>query len=334
MFKIPRLKYPTSLCFEPIQLCNAQCSMCPYTTLQHEEGYRGKSMSTDQINSILDQFGYLIKKFKFEDEALIIPYRYSDPLITKNLENIFIKAKKYNYKVQITTNAVSLKKEKVKILNEYRNYLAEKIRISIIGTNQFEVQKYMKIDLNKTIINLKNVSENFPELVSKFEIPIRGCNETKNDSENIKKLIEKINRMGFAAHPVSNWLVNRISGEDTKIGEKNFVSGCKLFKYKVLKRMEIMVDGSVVLCCDDAYGHEKYGNVFENNIEKIWNSTLYEKHKDIFSEKFEDKKKNLFCNKCSRATFNKRPYSNLKAISNFGIKNYIKKSFKNEIDYL
>ena len=66
MFKIPRLKYPTALCFEPIQLCNAQCTMCPYTTLQHEEGYRGKSMSTDQINHILEQFGHLIKKYSFE----------------------------------------------------------------------------------------------------------------------------------------------------------------------------------------------------------------------------------------------------------------------------
>ena len=44
----------------------------------------------------------------------------------------------------------------------------------------------MKIDLEKTITNLKLVSENFPDLVKKFEIPIRGCNETDNDLENIK----------------------------------------------------------------------------------------------------------------------------------------------------
>ena len=82
--------------------------------------------------------------------------------------------------MQITTNAVSLKR-KVEILNNYKDCLADKIRISIIGTNQAEVQKYMKIDLEKTITNLKNVSENFPNLVNKFEIPIRGCNETEND---------------------------------------------------------------------------------------------------------------------------------------------------------
>ena len=52
MFKIPRLKYPTSICFEPIQLCNAQCTMCPYTTLQHEEGYKGKQMNENMVNDI------------------------------------------------------------------------------------------------------------------------------------------------------------------------------------------------------------------------------------------------------------------------------------------
>lgn len=334
MFKIPRLKYPTSICFEPIQLCNAQCTMCPYTTLQHEEGYKGKQMNENMVNDILEQFGELIKKYKFQDQALVVPYRYSDPLITKSLENIFIKARKYNYKVQITTNAVSLKKEKVEILNNYKDCLADKIRISIIGTNQAEVQKYMKIDLEKTITNLKNVSENFPNLVNKFEIPIRGCNETENDLENIKILISRINKYGFKAHPVFNWLINRISGPDITVNKLNFVSGCKLYKYKVLRRMEIMVDGNVVLCCDDAYANETYGNIFKSSIEEIWNSTLLEKHKSIFSTKYNENKNNLFCNKCSRATFNKRPYSNLKAINNFGYINYLKKSIQNEIDYL
>jgi len=334
MFKIPRLKYPTSICFEPIQLCNAQCTMCPYSTLQNESGYRGKTMSLEKINNILDQFGNLIKKYKFQKDALVVPYRYSDPLITKNLENIFLKAKEHNFKVQITTNAVSLKKDKVEILNKYKNYLADKIRISIIGTNKEEVQKYMKIDLEKTITNLRLVSENFPDLIKKFEIPIRGCNETDNDLENINKLISKINKYGFNAHPVFNWLVNRIEGGEEKISKDHFVSGCKLFKYKVLRRMEIMLDGSVVLCCDDAYAYEKYGNVFEDSIEKIWNTTLYEKHKLIFSKVYQKEKDNLFCNKCSRATFNKRPYNNFKAVNNFGIYNYFRKSLKKELDYL
>ena len=334
MFKIPRLKYPTSLCFEPIQLCNAQCSMCPYSILQHEEGYRGKAMSVENVENILDQFGYLIKKYNFEKEAVVLPYRYSDPLITKHLELIFKKAKEYNYKVQITTNAVSLKRERLEILDKYKDYLCEKIRISIIGTTREEVKKHMKVDLDKTIKNLIYVSEEFPKLVKRFEIPIRGCNETPNDLDNIKLLVAELKKYGFKAHPVFNWIVNRISGEEQIINETNFVAGCKLYNYKVLRRMEVMVNGDVVLCCDDAYGHEKYGNIFKQDMETIWNSSLLKKHQLIFSKKFSKEKKELFCNKCSRATFNKRPYGNLKAISRFGLKKYVEKNFKKELDYL
>ena len=39
---IPRLKFPTELEFEPIQLCNALCFTCPYTSLQEDPEYRGK----------------------------------------------------------------------------------------------------------------------------------------------------------------------------------------------------------------------------------------------------------------------------------------------------
>ena len=39
---IPRLKFPTELEFEPIQLCNALCFTCPYTLLQENSEYRGK----------------------------------------------------------------------------------------------------------------------------------------------------------------------------------------------------------------------------------------------------------------------------------------------------
>ena len=82
-------------------------------------------------------------------------------------------------------------------------------------------------------------------------------------------MISRINKYGFKAHPVFNWLINRISGPDITVNKLNFVSGCKLYKYKVLRRMEIMVDGNVVLCCDDAYANETYGNIFKSSIENL-----------------------------------------------------------------
>ena len=53
---------PTSIAFEPINLCNAKCYCCPYTTLSEDKTYHGKVMSKEQIGMLLHDYGSLIKK--------------------------------------------------------------------------------------------------------------------------------------------------------------------------------------------------------------------------------------------------------------------------------
>jgi hypothetical protein len=57
-----------------------------------------------------------------------------------------------------------------------------------------------------------------------------------------------------------------------------------------------MVDGSVVLCDDDAEGKKTFGNVFLEGIEKIWNGSLLEYHKKIYERNYSEDKTNLICN--------------------------------------
>ena len=64
-----------------------------------------------------------------------------------------------------------------------------------------------------------------------------------------------------------------------------------------------MVDGTAVLCCDDAEKLTNYGNVFELGIEKVWQN-LRKEHELIYNKEYSEKKQNLICNTCSRATFN------------------------------
>ena len=65
ILKVPRLPFPTELEFEPIQLCNAKCFVCPYTRLQEDDNYRGKKMSREQIDFVLSDFGGLLKKYNY-----------------------------------------------------------------------------------------------------------------------------------------------------------------------------------------------------------------------------------------------------------------------------
>ena len=71
----PRLKFPTELEFEPIQLCNALCFSCPYTFLQESKEYRGKKMSREYIKMLLEQFGDLLLKNEYENNIDFEKYK-------------------------------------------------------------------------------------------------------------------------------------------------------------------------------------------------------------------------------------------------------------------
>ena len=64
--------------------------------------------------------------------------------------------------------------------------------------------------------------------------------------------------------------------------------------------MEILVDGTAVLCCEDATKKTNYGNVFEDGVEKVWDN-LRKEIELIYSRTFTEAKKDLICNNCSRA---------------------------------
>ena len=71
---------------------------------------------------------------------------------------------------------------------------------------------------------------------------------------------------------------------------------------RILRQMEILVDGQAVLCCDDANGKTNYGNVFESGIETVWRN-LQKEHDVIYATEYNEAKKDLICNTCSRGKF-------------------------------
>ena len=71
----------------------------------------------------------------------------------------------------------------------------------------------------------------------------------------------------------------------------------------IMRKMEVLVNGQAVLCCDDAEGKTNYGNIFEIGIEAAWKN-MQKEHRIIYDKKYSEAKKNLICNTCSRAKFN------------------------------
>ena len=299
---------PTSIAFEPINLCNAKCFCCPYTTLSEDKTYHGKAMSQEQIGTLLHDYGSLIKKYQVKDYTCAVsPWRYSDPLVQPNLEYIMELCNHYKIKIGLCTNGVSFTKKQCEILNKYI-HLTGNIHMSVIGHTEEELWEFMKIKKTKTLESLKFVKDNYPEISKRIRIGIKHKVQSATASAEVIKEYQDVT-LGKVKSK-HNWVENRMGdgdGDWTKpynavINEKNYMQGCAMGGGRILRQMEVLVGGQTVLCCDDAEGKTNYGNVFEIGIEKAWQN-LQKEHDIIYDIKYSDSKKNLICNTCSRGKF-------------------------------
>ena len=303
------LPTPVELAFEPVNLCNAKCFCCPYTFLEKDKEYRGKRMQGVQIEELITQFAQGVKKYNVPKmKASVQPWRYSDPLVCKDLELVFELCKKNDLRVVLTTNAVSFSEKKCDLMMKYLANL-DKINISIIGYNEQEIKEWMDIDWKVTQARLKMVKEKYPALSRKMNIGVKHkIQEPPRDLYG--PVVSAIQNLTLGkVKKKTNWLENRLvynkfddDGLDFKISEKTFVQGCDMVHGKILRRLEVMVDGTAVLCCDDATKQTNFGNVFDIGVEGVWKK-LTEYHNLVYSKTFSERKKNMICNTCSRAKF-------------------------------
>jgi hypothetical protein len=307
----PLLPIPTELSFEPINLCNAKCYCCPYAWLGESKEYRGKKMSAEQIKKLMNDFASLLKKYKVKPwTAHVQPWRFSDPLVCPDLELILKIADENQIQVTITTNGISFTEKNCKIISKYK-HLIKKMNISIIGLNADDIKKYMGVNWEVTKKRFINAKKKFPEVSELMRIGIKDGLDKPISGEKAKELKKEFQNYTLGKVKIKQgWLHNRMSQGDgvwTKpkhfvINENQFVQGCVMDMGKILRRIEILVDGTAVLCCDDATKLTDYGNVFELGIEKVWKN-LQEEHKLIYDRVYSEAKKKLICNTCSRATF-------------------------------
>jgi len=299
---------PTYIAFEPINLCNAKCYCCPYTTLSEDKNYHGKRMTRDQLGQLLHDYGNLIRKYKVKDYACgVSPWRYSDPLVQPDLEYIMSLCDKYKIKIGITTNGVSFTKKQCDVLSKYEHLLGS-IHMSVIGHTEQELWDFMKIKKEKTLKSLQFVKQNYPSLSRRLRVGIKHKDQNRKASESVVNEYESV--ILGKAKAKTDWMENRIGDGDgdwttpydLSINEKSYMQGCDMGGGRILRQMEILVDGQTVLCCDDADGKTNYGNVFDIGIEKAWKN-LQREHKIIYDKKYSKQKHNLICNTCSRGKF-------------------------------
>ena len=195
-----------------------------------------------------------------------------EPLLHPKLKEILDLCEKYHKKVNITTNA-TLIKEKESILN---HSAIRQINLSVHSENKkvnyleeiFEVVDKLK---DKNIVYRfwtmedNNLSKEFTELVEKI------INHYQLSPEIVEKLKTE-NNIKINSHTYVN-KANEFIWPDINNDYNKELGYC----YALKDQLAILVDGTIVPCCLDSNGVINLGNIYQNDLLQVINSSHYQK---------------------------------------------------------
>ncbi|MCI5967328.1 MAG: SPASM domain-containing protein, partial [Tenericutes bacterium] len=195
-----------------------------------------------------------------------------EPLLHPKLKEILDLCEKYHKKVNITTNATLLKAKETILSHP----AIRQINLSVHSENQeknyleeiFEVTDKLK---EKNIVyrfwtmNDNNLNKKSTELVEKI------INHYKLSPEIVEK-IKTDNNIKIN----SNTYVNK-ANQFVWPNINNDYYNDKGYCYALKDQVAILVDGTIVPCCLDSDGVINLGNIYQNDLLQVINSSRYQK---------------------------------------------------------
>ncbi len=301
--------------------CNLYCSMCSLEKHHHNKGF----MSKNTFNKILPY----IKQFNIVDFGFT-----GEPFLNKNLIYFLKKIKKINPNIylQIITNGTLLSD---KIMKDLIKFGLDEIMFSIDGASK-QIYEHIRIgsDFNKVINNIKKLnsfkkkySSNKPIFTSTFVIMEQNYLEMLKFVELMKKLdFKRImfnNVEPYSLKSYNDSFYDKKSKEikknlqDIKNSSKKsdleiIIPRFKSKRHKFCSYMYPLLawNGDIIPCGTlsydrpffsfgkkDFYYEKSFGNIHEQNFNKIWNLKEYSDFRNNLAKGIFNKE----CENCLRS---------------------------------
>ena len=274
--------------------CNFNCIFCAKSKREI------RTMSLDEIKHVL-------KEVKNVTDLITLHIK-GEPLLHPNLKEILEECNALNLKVNITTNGSML-------LNNIEALKCDSLRqlnISLHSINKIEGinidnKKYLS-DIFKSV---KILNEYNPKLYISYRLwNLKNISENEENYEILLSLEKEYSIKDLKEIAKANEYVtlkeNIFLNQDTEFKWPNindeFISD-KGRCLGLIKQIGILSDGRVVPCCLDQDGEITLGNIFNQSINEIIDSSLA---KEISTGFLENKVIHELCQKCTyRLNFNK-----------------------------
>jgi radical SAM protein with 4Fe4S-binding SPASM domain len=267
---------PMNITIEQTNVCNLGCPVCE--TGAGILGRTNKHMSLEQFKSIINKVGSHTNTLMF--------YFMGEPFLNKHSYEMITYAKRAGIPfVETCTNGDFV--DPLKLVESG----LDKVSFQIGGLTQ-ETHEIYRVNgnLGRVMRNLRESIRLRNERRSSLRIEV-GLVLMKHNEHELAKFEETVRELGADAAVVIDPCVRTIEQGDRFLpvdrahwlyDEKSFASG--ILRPKVLPdntcpwiyySLAIHVNGDVVPCCRDPKGEEVMGNIFQEDLDGIWNGPRY-----------------------------------------------------------
>lgn len=283
------LSFPSNFQIQTINCCNGNCLMCP------------KSKMTQDTVEVMSKplFLKIIKEIVEENisHTLIHFYLQNEPFMDHDILNKIRLTKelsKNKIRIELVTNGTFLNDNIQKELRDID------IDVLIISLDAFTKKTYNKIRCG---IDFSSVLKNVDKIVNNgYSGNIYlGFVKQKDNISELQQFIKYWKNIGRKykknIYPYISDLNNR-SGDLNNFNSlaiKNNNGNSKGINYRFIPKIipcyvpfldfNILSNGNVILCCNDYNKKLILGNVASSSIKEIWNSSQYNKIRQLISDK-------------------------------------------------
>jgi MoaA/NifB/PqqE/SkfB family radical SAM enzyme len=291
--------YPWELIVEPTNTCNLSCSIC--ATGNGTLGRSPAFMDFEAYRGLMAEVGPALQ--------LLSLFNYGEPLLHPELPDMIQEAKHYQVVTQISTNGhrlahraqelvladldrviVSLDGITPEALGAYRGPRANP-QLVIEGLREIlDVRRQLRRDNPEVILQFIVMRPNQHE-ISKVRVL---ANELGVDRLFYKSLVVDLERPEtFDLLPDEKYWgrYERACNGSIRLKGKPPMQ-CSF----IYRSPAILVDGTMVACCYDAWGELPFGNVFQDGLSTVWNGETMQAFRRDFAHR---RHKLRMCQLCS-----------------------------------
>lgn len=259
-----RPRFPRTIEFQTLSLCNAKCIFCPH---KHSPELLPHGKMDDAL------FKKIIDECSKHLVGRVSPYLTNEPLMDKRMPTMlrYIHDKMpFFTKSKINSNAFLLTEDMGEALIDSG---LTHLWLSVNGYSEETYRASMGLDLNRVLTNIDTFLATKSRMKRKNPKVIVTTIETSIVKDEIAyaRNYWKTRDIEFKVHALDNRAGKEGFAFRDKENKPKLKRDCDLF----LKQAYIVENGDMIICCHDWKQSVKVGNVAETSIAEVWNSPRF-----------------------------------------------------------